>query len=227
MEFEIKEYECFTTEPQHDMVGSIFNSCRKFNYTFKKGVYFLTGEIDVGSWAFVYSLLGTTKKEWIHYDSITLNGNPTNLSEIMKMSFYVGQHKIYGKKMFEKILLKAIKISKNDCSVDDIFDKFKIVNEHEGMLPTKECAIFQTRIGLWRCTAAIGYAMKKKIFVFPWLSKINFINHIFLDICRILNNEDVIVLVPCSEKIKIPDEEGFKVVRMASLYDVDLENMER
>ena len=91
---------------------------------------------------------------------------------------------------------------------------------------TEKLCAFASRI--WYFSTAIGLAMNKKIFIFPWLSQMRFRTDAdFLRLCHILNEEDAIVLVPCSDKIKIPQENKFNVVRMSSLFEVDFENMDR
>ena len=103
MKLTVKNYEGFSRQ-QNDMVGCIRDTCNNFNYTFNTGIYFLTGEIDVGAWSFAYSLLDDAKDVCVcHYESMTLNDNPVTLSELRKLSFHVGQYKMYGKKSFEDV----------------------------------------------------------------------------------------------------------------------------
>ena len=70
---EVIDYES-SAYPQSDMVGHIQTGCNEFRCEFNAGIHFLTGEIDIGAWSFVYSLLSDTKNTHVRYKSIILNG---------------------------------------------------------------------------------------------------------------------------------------------------------
>ena len=226
MELIFRKYGTYAS-PQNDMIGKIRSGCNDFSYTFSSGVYFLTGEIDSGAWSFAYSLTSKDKNDILctHFESITLNGKNVDLSEIQKLSFNVGQYEIYGENKFESVLKQALKNSDINYTIDYICKKFDVFGIDE-WLKNQKMSLVNAKV--WYLSAAIGLAENKKIFVFPWLSNYNFKRHngfLANTIC-ILNQEDVIVLIPCSEKIKLPAEEGFNVVRMNSLFEVDFDNFE-
>jgi len=228
MELFFNKYESYA-DPQNDKIGNITCVCNYFSYNFSSGTYFLTGEIDSGAWSFVYSLLEENKsykypKNYpfrLKPPDIILNGESANINKIKELSFHVGQYKLYGKKTFKNVIKKALKKSKINYSFNNICEKFSV---DEIFWERKMCAM-SSRI--WYISAAAGLAMNKKIFVFPWLSKIRILDIDFFRLFRILNQENVIVLVPCSDKIKIPIEEKFNIVRMNSLFEFDYENMDR
>ena len=210
MEFSVKKFGGYINS-QNDLIGKLYNVCDDFSYTFSSGTYFLGGEIDCGAWSFVCSLLDGADRRLINYEEITLNGRPVDLSEINKLTFYVGQYKVYRKKSFKSVVKKALKKSKIDCTFSDICKKFAI----DEYFSDREMCYLGSRI--WRFSSSIGIAANKKIIVFPWMSEKKF-KFDFFDIFRILNQEDVITIVPCSEKIIMPNEEKFKFVKMDALF---------
>jgi len=226
MELILKKYGTYAN-PQNDMIGNIIDACAEFSYTFSSGVYFFTGEIDCGAWSFAYSLTSNDKNDALctHFHEIILNGKSVDLSEVQKISFNVGQRKTYCKNTFESVLKQALKNSKSDCTVHDICKKFDFFGIDEWLLNQKMSLV---NAKIWYLSAAIGLAENKKIFVFPWLSNQTFTlwNGFLANTIRILNQEDVIVIVPCSDKIRIPPEKNFNVVRMNSLFEVDFDNVE-
>jgi len=228
MELIFNKYESYA-DPQNDKIGNITSVCNNFSYNFSIGTYFLTGEIDSGAWSFVYSLLEENKpyKYPQNYPfrltppDIILNGEPVNINKIKELTFHVGQYKIYGEKTFENIVKQMLKKSKINYTFNDICEKFSV----DEIFWKRKMYTMSSRI--WRMSAAVGLAMNKNIFVLPWLSKARILDTDFFRLFRILNQEDVIVLVPCSDKIKIPADEKFNVVRMNSLFELDYENMDR
>jgi len=220
MELIINEYGAHIY-PQNDAIGYINSACNDFSYKFYSGIYFLTGEIDCGAWSFAYSLLNEATIGGILYKNITLNGEAVDLEEIKKLSFHVGQFKIYKKRIFDDVLRKALEKSKSDYTVEELIEKFELDRSYLDL----EMRVLNMR--RWGCSSAIGLALNKKIFVFPWLSKYYFLSDVFFKVFRALSQEDVIVLVPCSEKIQIPAEEKFNVVRMNDLFKFDFEKIER
>jgi len=173
MKLTVKNYECYA-RPQNDMVGHIRDTCYEFNYTFNTGIYFLTGEIDVGAWSFAYSLLDDARDACVsHYESMTLNGNPVTLSELRKMSFHVGQYKMYGKKSFEDVLKKTLKKSNINCSYEDMVNRFPFENM---VAEASRWRMHFVNQKIWYISSLIGLALNKKIFVFPWLSKKDYLS---------------------------------------------------
>jgi len=224
MQLTLKRYQT-CAEPQNDMVGKITCVCDEFSYSFSNGTYFLTGEVDSGAWSFADSLICADNKisQYTSYEEIALNGKNVDLSEVQKMSFSIGQYKTYGEKKFESILKHALKKSKSTYTVEDICKKFDFFGIDE-WLKNQKMSLVNTKI--WYLSAAIGLAMGKKIFVFPWLSNRTFrLYHGFIiNTIHILNQEDLLVFVPCSDKADFPTGEKYNVVRMNSLYQVDFDN---
>ena len=217
MELVLCDYGTYAS-PQNDMIGGIRGACNFFSYNFSSGTYFLTGEVDCGAWSFVYSLLDASNPS-TQYKMINLDGKPVNLSEIEKLTFHVGQYEMYGNKPFSDILRQALRETKTKYTFDDICEIFGV---DEARRDREFSALSSQK---WRFTIALGLAMNKKIFVFPWLSKTWFRSTDFFSLLRILNKENVLSLVPCSEKIQIPQEEKFTVVRMNSLFEIDFDTL--
>ena len=218
MELVVSNYGTYV-HPQNDMVGNIINACDDFSYSFTSGVYFLTGEIDIGAWSFAYSLTNDAKKIPVNYSSIVLNGNSVDITELRKQSFHVGQYKIYGKKTFKYVIEKALKTSKSNCTYNELLKKYDFYFEG-----AEEWRMNCVRHKIWYISPLVGLALKKKIFVFPWLSKKVYLSDFFQRAYDLLINEDVIVLVPCSEKIQFPTGGRYNVVRMATLFDIFIEH---
>lgn len=203
-----------------DVVGQIRNACNVFSCKFTSGIYFLTGEIDIGAWAFTYSLSDIKEDACAHYESIILEGASVNLREIRKQSFYVGQYKSYGEKTFESVIKEALKKSKSDYSYDDMLQKYYKFGFDEDIYDhAKRWRMNCVNQKIWYLSPLIGLALKKKFFLFPWLSKMNYHSGFFLKAFGLLTDENVIVLVPCSEKIQLPTGEKYHTIRMASMFD--------
>ena len=213
MELEVRDYSCYA-QPQHDMVGHIKSVCDDFCYKFTTGIHFLTGEIDIGAWSFVYSLVNDTKDVHVHYKSLMLNGSPVDLSEVQKQSFHVGQYNSYGKKAFKSVIAESLKTSKSSCSYNELIEKYGFIDA-----PTERWQMDCVNQKIWFISPLIGLALKKKVFVFPWLSKKEYIGTYLQRAFDLLINEDIITIVPCSEKIQFPIGDKYNVVNMSSLFN--------
>jgi hypothetical protein len=134
---------------------------------------------------------------------------------VRNQTFHVGQYKHYGKKTFESVVKDALKISKSSYSYDEFLKKYKFED-----MPTERWRMHCVNEKIWFISPLIGLALKKKIFVFPWLSKKEYLSGFFQNIFDLLVNEDTIVLVPCSEKILFPQGDNYNVARMASLFNL-------
>jgi len=218
MTLEINSYECYT-QSQNDMVGYIRDTCNEFSYIFTKGIYFLTGEIDIGAWSFAYSLAIDAKNVHAHYKSIILNNKNVDLAEVQKQSFHVGQYIAYGKKSFESVIKNALKQSNSNLSYDDFLLKYGFSDA-----PVKSWKMNCVNQKIWYISTLIGLALNKQIFIFPWLSKKEYLSSYFQKAFDLLSNEDIITLVPCSEKIQLPVGENYTVLRMASLFNLFIES---
>jgi len=221
MDFEVKDFGCYA-RPQNDMIGRIRDSCNDFSYKFTNGIYFLTGEIDIGAWSFAYSLTDTAKDTHVYYTSLLVNGISVDLDVVRNQTFHVGQYEMYGKKTFESVLKKALKKSKNNRSYDDMLRKFDRFGFDERPIEAeaKRWRMNCVNRKIWYLSPLIGLALGKKIFVFPWLSKKDYLSGFFQMAYDLLVDEDVIVIVPCSEKIQFPTGDKYNVVRMASLFNL-------
>jgi len=218
MTLEVSKYECYT-QSQNDMVGYIRDVCNEFSYKFTTGIYFLTGEIDIGAWSFAYSLASDAKNAHAHYKSIILNNKNVDLAEVQKQSFHVGQYIAYGKKSFESAIKNALKESNSNLSYDDFLLKYGFNDA-----PAERWKMNCMNQKIWYISTLIGLALSKQIFIFPWLSKKGYLSSYFQKAFDLLISEDIITLVPCSEKIQLPVGENYTVLRMASLFNLFIES---
>jgi|GEM_PF-5863315 len=215
MTLEVNDFIC-SAQMQHDHLGKIRGSCSCFSYKFTSGIYFITGEFDVGAWAFAYSL-AEHADTYVNCKSIILNGNPVELADVRMEAFHVGQYAHYGKESFASVIAKAARESGYMYPYNEMFKNLGWADVNE---ETARWRMDCVNSKIWYISPLIGLTLKKRIFVFPWLSKINYTSCYFQTAFDYLIEEDVIVLVPCSEKIQFPTGDKYNVVRMASLLDL-------
>ena len=192
------------TECEFGIVGKVRCICENVSYTFKTGVYALTGEINMGGWALSYTLT-PNKKSYIYLNPHTnteyfFNGNNLPLEKIQELSIYVGE--VPKKKILnynrnntiKSIVEKSLKKNNSKYTVDEIQQMFKITNERFNR------SILQSGYEVFRMSAAVGLANNKKIFCFPWLDYHFYQDYyeLFKNICLTLKEQDCIVLVPAT-----------------------------
>lgn len=202
IELTVKNFEVYT-ECEFQLIGKLKCACNKFSYTFKSGIYALSGEINQGGWAFVYSLLPV--KKYIFYSSeeteYILNDKNITLSELQKQSCYVGDISIKTfsrrnlKLTVRELISKALKNNKSIFSTDDIQKMFNISDDRINR------KINSLGYETFRATAAIGIASNKKIFCFPWLDSTSYSVYLemFKQLFTTLKQLECLVLVPITD----------------------------
>ena len=153
----------------------------RVNYSFKKGINKLTGDIDEGVWAVSYylSMFRYRPKDFTIWNKssealtlknaeITVNDTVMSLKDFSEYSCYMDQ-KLYPlfstKKTIRQLVTKGIKKNKLDCSADEIKEMFCLDEQRF------ERPVFCVGNERFRSMAAIGYAFGKQVYCFPWHSK--------------------------------------------------------
>lgn len=187
-------------------IGVVSSTCNDFSYKFQAGVYLLIGDIDSGGWAFSSAILQIKKKsDVILSNDVKFNymNKITTLDQIRENTCAIDYRpQAFFQKKFSKSVYcnirNSLKISKLDYSVKEIQDLFCL--DSQRINRPLYCAGHE----VFRSNAAIGFALGKTIFCFPWISRSNLLvrkNDIKF-ICDTLISYNKVVLLPLSY---IPD----------------------
>lgn len=139
--------------------------CHEFLYGetfhFEKGKsYGILCNVSEGGGAVSWILSG---RKGICEEEITVFGRKYSKGETVKEGWFIGEG-IQGK---NKSVAREIRIALNrswlGLSVKDVAEKFSLTKD--GL----KCKVKECGWEGWRASAAIGYAMGKQIFCFPWL----------------------------------------------------------
>ncbi len=165
-------------------------------YKFEKGkMYGILGEHGEGGGGISWLLSG---RDVIRDEKITVFGKEYREGESVEEGWYLGEGIPGMDKTARKEISAALKMSKSSLSVQDIVDKFHLT---EDRLDVK---VRYFSWELWRLSAAIGYALGKKIFCFPAID-----THMIIEIVRNtafyiyvekLRREGCILLLPSSSR---------------------------
>lgn len=148
--------------------GGMRDTLGHFNYQFKPGVYLIEGECATGGWALSMILTGKYK---MFEGKIFLNDVDVTYKQLEQSSCYVGTDaklkKGFGlgaltvKEQIEYGVSKGLSFSTN---VEEIKEKFALSDERFNR------GIRYISGERWRASMAIGYALGKKIYCFPWVN---------------------------------------------------------
>lgn len=166
-------------------------------FQFEKGKsYGILCEIGEGGGGISWLLSG---REEIEEEEITVFGRKYSQGERVQEGWFITGIGISGmNKTLEKELKIALKQSGLGLSVDDIVEKF-------GLTPERlKVKMRHFSWEGWRASVAIGYAMGKQIFCFPWLNP-ELLMEMVLSTAYCfyvdkLKKEDAIVIVPSSDR---------------------------
>ncbi|MDD4414256.1 MAG: hypothetical protein PHR14_06880 [Oscillospiraceae bacterium] len=138
----------------------------EFTYTFKPGVYALTGQIDNGGWAFTYSLTPLNEDDICIYNSpkYLYDGKNVSIDYIRSISYYLGHYTNNQSVSAKKQLEVLVNSGTVQTSLNEIKDMFGLTEERF------DRPLNMTGNEIWRITAAIGLAQGKKIFCYPWMT---------------------------------------------------------
>lgn len=156
-----------------DNYGCMRDTLGHFNYRFTSGIYLIEGECATGGWALTTILSG---RDTMYEGKIFLNDEEVTYEELKKSSCYVGidagLKKHFGlkpmtvKEQIEYGIKKGLSFS---ADIDDIRKKFGISEERFVR------DINHVSGERWRASIAIGYALGKKVYCFPWVNS-HFLN---------------------------------------------------
>lgn len=188
-------------------------------YAFSPGINTLYGEIDSGNWAVSYllSMYKHRPKDFVLFDQpkVTVNDDWIGLDELAEFSCYMDRlDPLFSSSLSVKEqIIKGLKYSKLHDSYEDIQQLFCLDSERfERPLKGVGNEIF-------RAMAAIGFAYKKEIFCFPWLSNKRFegYHENLTGLLRILEGLGKVVILPVgmssSKDIELQESHCRKVMQ--------------
>lgn len=159
-------------------------------YNFKSGnIYGLIGEYGEGNW-YLSCLLGGLLKIEDHV--IEINGLIADQKELKETAWYVDYNKELNKSV-QRHIEEGRKHSKRDTTFKEIKEMFKL---SDSCVNRKLKQLSWER---WRASLAIGYAYKKKIFHYPYLTSSYYdsmLSPIMDDCFEILKKDDALILLP-------------------------------
>lgn len=184
-------------------VGTIYSTCDSFSFDFFPGVYILRGEIDSGAWAVASSLIKHKNTKQNVYDlesKVVYNNMYIPQNYICNIAHSLDQRNVTHITVKQQIK-KNIKKNKLSISLDKFQEIFQIDNQRFSR--TIRCVGNE----IYNCNAAIGYAEKKEVFSFPWISlkKYNYLCNRIHFLCETLDKLGCIVLLPVSASVPLSE----------------------
>lgn len=188
--------------------GHVNDYSGKIDLTLESGkIYGLIGEFGEGGAAVSYGLAGFMP---LIDGSVTIDGLHAVMKDLFGMAWYVG-YDMYGFKTRKPIKItrnsvesqmrKALAMSEREYDIKDVQSLFGISDER---IVRNIAYVSGER---FKASAAIGFALNKKIFCFPWLNSKDF-KHYEEQIKTIVSaviNDDGIVVVPVTKAKTILD----------------------
>lgn len=174
--------------------------CQEFMYEeefeFEKGkMYGIFGERGEGGGGLTWLLSGRAA---IQDENVTVFGKKYKKGERVEEGWYMSEGIPDINKSVRKQISIALKRSKSELSVQDIIDKFHLSEER------LDLKVKNYSWEVWRVSAAIGYALGKKIFCFPSMATLMvhdlITNAGFFIYVEKLKREGGILLLPSSDK---------------------------
>lgn len=137
-------------------------------YLFNNGFYILKGEVDSGFWGLTYELSNCRFKSKEQIKKIALDGRDITFNELNELCYYIAQNEYSFFRRFFRINVKdilktSLRKGKTNFTYSQIINIF---NLKETYLNRPFCALSHNR---WIYSCAIGFALGKKVFCFPWL----------------------------------------------------------
>ena len=185
--------------------GNMRDVIKPFNYRFKTGVYVYEDECGMGGWALSTLLTGQNR---LDYGCILYNNDKVEQIQLKQIGCYVGEN-IKMKKFFgfaDMTVSEQIHFGiHNGLSYSNsISDIKKLFHLSDGRLNRKFKFVGVER---WRISMAIGYAMGKSVYCFPWMNSDTVIKleNILADCLFPLINVGAIIFIPTTSYKKISD----------------------
>lgn len=138
-------------------------------------------------------------------NQITVNGDLLNLSQLKRISCFIGgarQGFFKDNISVKQLITKALKESESPLSFDAIIDKFALTPERV------DRKLAYTGNERWRASIAIAYAERKKIYCSPFIDEQIWNNYLQLQLeawIRMLRDEDCVVFLPVNGISKLGD----------------------
>ena len=177
--------------------SNVYSSKESFlpiSYTFSGGnIYGLISDFGRGSWALATCLGG--KGEWIEGD-VLLNNTKIIGQELLQLSCFVGEKILCDTRSDNSCLSakmcidRALKISGLNYTTLEIKNLFSLSDER--FERDMNCVGKE----IWRISTAIGFALNKEIFCYPWLNTHDVVECIDESMICILKRFHKIVIIP-------------------------------
>lgn len=148
--------------------GCMRDTIGHFNYEFKSGIYLLEGECATGGWALTTVITGKYKEP---EGRIWINDKKIDWKQIAQYSCYVGEEAGLRKNFG----LKSMSVQEQiEYGINQGFSFNSDINEIKKLFGLSEERFNRTMKCVsgerWRISMAIGYAMGKTVYCFPWLN---------------------------------------------------------
>lgn len=179
--------------------GNMRDTIGCFSYKFKSGIYVLEGDCATGGWALSTVLAG---KDKFMKGEVWIDNNLISVDELKKYTCYVGEDAGLRKFLGVKSMTVAeqiqygIKKGFSYCdNIEDLKSKFGLSSGRFNR-QIKYCSGER-----WRVSMAIGYAMGKSIYCFPWVNKrlVNSLSDCLKTCFTLLLEKGAIIIVPTSD----------------------------
>ncbi len=190
--------------PSHCMIGedvfwgSIYYIDKE--ECFGEGVNVLVGGITKGGWSLTYSLAFPQKYlESSERVPIMINNKKCSLKKLEKVSFYVGDctARIFLDKTAKELIFGCAKKWRKKRLM-------RLLDELEIDTGAECFCKFPMRVAgknVWKYSVALGILLKKRIFLFPWISSpmLEEIQEDIVNIGKALTRRKLILLLPLEE----------------------------
>lgn len=167
---------------------------------FSSHIYGLISDFGRGSWALATCLGG--RGEAVN-GNIYLNNEKINCSELQRYSCFVGENIFDGVNSKDNLLSakicieKALNISKLPYSVQEIKNLFRLSDERF------ERDLHYVSGEIWRISIAVGFALNREIFCYPWLNTHDVAAYLDFEDIEMLKKHNKIILIPtCRAALK-------------------------
>lgn len=197
IKIELKEFQdCVSCQSN---LYSSRESFLKVNHLFNGGkVYGFASDFGCGSWGLATCLGGRSENP---DGEVLLNGKTIHCNELSKFSCFISESIFPEINSIDDYLTpklcieKALSISKLNYTVEEIRNMFCLSGYNERF----ERDLRYVSGEIWAISTAIGFALGKEIFCYPWLNEREIIRahkpHI-----ELLKKHNRIILIPSSKK---------------------------